>query len=108
MRRVCRLWPTTRQLAATGGQLSPGWTGAEVLTEFRAFGEVKEWRGAGRLGAHSFRRGSALAILKAGGSSSQLLRAGQCRSSAYQLYSDLSSEESRAAASILVEASDDE
>ena len=80
----------------------------EVLTEFREFGEPKEWHGAGRLGTHSFRRGAARAILEAGVPFSQLLRSGQWRSSAYQLYLALGHEESRAMASIMVEASADE
>ena len=104
---VSQLWPAIRQLAATGEQLFPGWAGKDVLTELRAFGDPREWRGAGRLGNHSFRRGAARVDLEAGGAFYQLLRAGQWRSSAYQLYLDLSFEESKAVASILVEASDD-
>ena len=103
-----QLWAAIRQLAATGERLVLGWAGEKVLTELRAFGELREWRGAGRLGTHSFKRGAARAILEAGGSFSQLLRAGERRSSAYQLYLGLSSEESRAVTSILVEASGDE
>ena len=104
---VCQPWPAIRQLAATGAELFPGCAGEKVLAELRASGELKEWHGAGRPGAHSFRRGAARVILEAGASFSQLLRAGQWRSTAYQLYWGLGSEESGAVASILVETSGD-
>lgn len=54
---VCQLWPAASQLASVGEQLAPGWAGGKVATEFRGFGELKEWRGAGRLGTRSSRRG---------------------------------------------------
>ena len=105
---VCQMWPAIRQLAATGGQLFSGWAGKKISTELRSFGESRERHGAGRLGTHSCRRRAARAMLEAGGSFSQLLRAGQWRSSAYQLYLDLSSEDPQAVTSIWVEASGDE
>ena len=54
------------------------------------------------------RRGAARAILEAGGSFAQLLRAGQWHSSAFRLYLDLGVEEKKAMAAVLIEASDDE
>ena len=107
-RPVCQPRPAVRRLASAGEQLFPGCAGEKALAELREFEELKDWREAGRLGAHSFRRGAARAILEAGGSFSQLPRSGQWRSSAYQLYLDLGHEESRAMASIMVEAPDDE
>ena len=79
-----------------------------MLSELRYFAAGREWPRAAKLGTHSFRRGAARAILEAGGSFSQLLRSGQWRSSAYQLYLDLGHEEASAMASVLVEGSDDE
>ena len=76
--------------------------------ELRGSAELGERHVAGRLGARAFRRGAARAILGAGGSFSQLPRTEQWRSSAYQLYLDLGHEESRAMASITVDASDGE
>ena len=70
-------------------------------TELRDFGELQKWHGAGRLGTHSFRKGAARAMLEVGGSFSQLLRAGP-------FLLDLTCEESRAIASMMVDASDDE
>ena len=61
---------------------------------------------AEKLGAHAFRKGAARAILGAGGSFAQPLRADQWHSSAYQLYLDLGREESQAAADGLIEPSD--
>ena len=78
-----------------------------MLSELRYFAEGREWPRATKLGTHSFRRGAARAILEAGGSFSQLLRSGQWRSAAYQLYLDLGREEANAMASVLVEGSDD-
>ena len=46
--------------------LLPGWPGKTVLAELRAFGDLKEWRGANRSGTHSLRTGPARAILDAG------------------------------------------
>ena len=60
------------------------------------------------LGPPSTRRGAARAILGAGGSFARLLRAGQWHSSAYGLYLDLAFEETKAMASTLIVASDDE
>ena len=105
---VRHLWPAIRQRAPVGGALFEGWAGKRVLSELRYFAEGREWPRATKLGAHSFRGGAARAILEAGGSFSQLLRSGQWRSSAYQLYLDLGHEEASAMASVLVEGSDDE
>ena len=80
-----------------------GW--ARVLSELRALAREHGW-GRAELGTHVSRRGAARAILSAGGSFAQLLKAGQRRSAAYQLYLDLGRQESQAAADILFEASD--
>ena len=105
---VCQLWPAIRQRASVGEALFEGWAGKRVLSDLRDFAMGREWPRATKLGTHSFRRGAARAILEAGDSFSQLLRSGQWRSSAYQLYLDLGREEANAMASVLVEGSDDE
>ena len=78
--------------------LFPGWNGKRALTGLRAFDAGRNWPRGAKLGTHSFRRGAARAILEAGGSFPQLLRSGQWRSSAYQLYLDLGHEEASAMA----------
>ena len=61
-----------------------------------------------KLGTRSVRRGAARAILVAGGSFSQLLRAGQWHSSAYKLYLDMGRDGATAVSAFLADASDDE
>ena len=105
---VCQLWPAIRQRAPAGGALFEGWNGKRVLSDLRDFAAGREWPRAAKLGTNSVRRGAARAMLEAGGSFPQLLRSGQWRSSAYQLFLDLGHEEASAMASVLVEGSDDE
>ena len=104
---VRQLWPAIRKRAAVGEPPSPGRAGKKVLTEPRALAGARNWPRGDRLGTHSFRRRAARAILEAGGSSSQLLRSGHWRPSAYQLYLDLGREGANAMASVFVEGSDD-
>ena len=106
--RVCQLWPAIRQRASVGYPPFPGWAGKRVLTDLRAFAGAWNCSRGDKLGTRSFRRGDARAIKEVGGSCTQLLRSGQWRSSAYQLYLDLGHEEANAMASVLVEGSDDE
>ena len=82
--------------------------GESVLTELRSAAHLGGWAQATKLGTHSVRRGAARAILEAGGSFSQLLRAGQWHSTAYKLYLDMGREETTAASPLLGRASDDE
>ena len=100
--------PAIRQWAPAGGALFEGWAGKRVLSDLRDFAVGREWPRAAKLGAHSSRRGAARAIIEAGGFFSQLLRSGQWRSSACQLYLDIGHEEASAMASVLVDGSDDE
>ena len=86
---VCQSRPAVRELASAGEPLFPGWAGKKVPTELRGVAGLREWRGANRLGTHSFRGGAARVISVAGGSSSQLLRSGQWHSSDYEPYLDL-------------------
>ena len=79
-----------------------------VLTELRSVGRAGGWPQAEKLGTHSIRRGAARAILEAGGSFAQLLRAGQWHSSAYKVYLDMGREETSAVTSLLADASDDD
>ena len=65
------------------------------------------WEKAEKLGTHSLRRGAAGAILAAGGTSAQLLKAGQWHSSAYRLYLDMGGGGAKAMASVLIEDSDE-
>ena len=105
---ACQLWAAIMQRAPVGGLLFPGRNGKRALSELRDFAAGREWPRGGKLGTHSFRMGAARAILEAGGSFPRLLRSGQWRSSAYELYLDLGHEEAGALASALVEGSDDE
>ena len=117
LRPARQLWPAIRQLwrsrvssggSPVGDPIFPGWNGERVLSDLRGFAAGRNWPRGGKLGTHSFRRGAARAILEARGSFPQLLRSGQWRSSAYQLYLDLGHEEASAVASVLVDGSDDE
>ena len=105
---MCHLWPAVCRIAATGKHLFPTWTGKLVLTELRPLARAGGWTQAAKLGTHSVRRGAARAILEAGGSFSQLLRAGQWRSLAYKLFLGMGREEPTAVSSLLADASDDE
>ena len=105
---VCQPWPAIGRLAHVGQPVFPGWTGKSVLTELRSAAHLGGWAQVTKLGTHSIRQGAARAILEAGGSFSQLLRAGQWRSSTYKLYLDMGREETTAASILLVDASDDE
>ena len=105
---VCHLWPAICRSTPVGQPLFPSWTGKLVLTELRSVAHASGWTQAAKLGTHSVRRGAARAILEAGGSFSQLLRAGQWHSSAYKLYLDMGREETTAVSSLLADASDDE
>ena len=89
-----------------GADLHPAWGRGEVLTDTRAFACQRELDRAERFGTNSSCRGAAGSTLSAGGTSAQLLEAGQWRSSAYRLYLDLGREESQEAAAILIEVPD--
>ena len=108
LRPARQLWPAIREKTPVGDTLFLGWNGKRALSGLRGFAAGRNWPRGGKLGTHSFRRGAARAILEAGGSFPQLLRSGQWRSSAYQLYLDLGHEEASAMASALVDGSDDE
>ena len=105
---VRHLRPAICRIAAIGQPLSPKRKGKLVLTELRSLARAGGWAQASKLGTHSVRRGAARAILEAGGSFSQLLRAGQWRSLAYKLCLDMGREETTAVSSLLTDASDDE
>ena len=92
----------------SGGNLFPTWTGPDFADKLRS-SERNFWRGtADRLGTHSVRRGAASTVLAAGGSFAQLLDAGRWRSPAYRLFIDMGAGETKAIASVLMEASDGE
>ena len=102
------LWPATRNRVEVGGALFPDWAANRAISELRAFAWDAGWVNADKLGTHSLRREAARAILAARDSSSQLLRSGKWRSSAYKLYLDMVCEESGAMASAMAEESDDD
>ena len=104
----CILRPAIARRVHAGDRLFPAWNSRKALQALRTFGEANGRKDAGRMGTHSLGRGAARAILEAGNSLAQLLRSGHWRSSAFQLYLDFRREESRAMASILIDASDDE
>ena len=88
-------------------KLFPGITGPTFTHSLRSMARQFGLEKAEKLGTHSIRRGAARAILAAGGTSAQLLRAGQWHSSAYRLYLDMGGEEAKAMASVLIEDSDE-
>ena len=108
LRPTRQLWPAIRQKTPVGDPIFPGWNGERVLSDLRGFAAGRNWPRGGKLGTHSFRRGAARAALEARGSFSQLLRSGQWRSSAYQLYLDLGHEEASSVASVRADGFDDE
>ena len=97
-----------RRRVRTGDKLSPGVSGPGFADRSRSLDRRLGWDRAERLGPHSIRRGAARAILEAGGSFAQLLKAGQWHSSAFRLYLDIGVEETKAMAAATIEASDDE
>ena len=103
---VCSQWPTIRDRNETGAELFPVWAGKNVLADLCAVAQQRGWDRTEKSGAHSFRRGAARAILSAGGSSAEPLKAGHSHSSAYQLYLDMGQEEYQGVAAILITASD--
>ena len=100
-------WGSVRRRVRPGEKLSPGLTGpsfdGKLRSEARQFG----WERPERFETHSIRRGAARAMLGAGGSFAQLLKAGHWHSSAYRLYLDLGVGGAKAMASVLMEASGD-
>ena len=74
----------------------------------RSIGESLYWSNADILGTHSIRRRAARALMFAGGTLAQLLRAGQWRGCGVRAYLDLDEEENRAMMDILIEGSGDE
>ena len=90
-----------------GEKLFPGITGSTFTHSLRSMARQFGWEKAEKLGTRSIRRGAARAILAAGGTFAQLLRAGQWHSSAYRLYLDMGGEEAKAMASVLIEDSDE-
>ena len=107
LRPARQLWPAARRRAPVRDPLFPGWKGKRALSDIRASAAGRNRSRGEKLGTHSLRGGAARAILGAGGSFSQLLRPGQWRSYAYQLYLDLGREEASTMASVHVEGSDD-
>ena len=73
---ACRLWPAITRIGRAGEKLFPDWAEREVSGKFRAFAGATSSENGERMGAHPLRRGSARAVLEAGGSYPQLLRVG--------------------------------
>ena len=80
--RVCTLWGHARRGVRVGEKLFPGFTGPGVTEKLGSAAGRCGWERAKRLGPRGIRRGAAQAILDAGGSIAQLLRARQWHSSA--------------------------
>ena len=85
----------------------PGCIGQGFTGNLRSAAGRYGWGKAEKLGPRSIRRGAARSVLDAAGSFAQVLRAGLWHSSAYRVYFDLGTEETKATASIMIEASDD-
>ena len=105
---TCVLWDAICGRVRAGDMLFPGLSGPRFTDKLRNMARHLGWERSEKLGSHSIRRGAARAILEAGGSFAQLLKAGQWHSSAYRLYLDLGMEENRAMAEVMIEQSDDE
>ena len=105
---TCVLWGAICRRVRAGQMLFPGLTGPLFTDKLRRMARSLGYEKAERLGSHSIRRGAARAILEAGGSFAQLLKAGQWHSSAFRLYLDLGVEEKKAMAEVLIEHSDEE
>ena len=76
---ACVLWEVIRRRARTGGKLLPGAPRPGFADRLRSLARRLGWERAERLGLHIARRGATRAILEAGGSSAQLLKADQTR-----------------------------
>ena len=96
-----------RRRVMAGERLFPNITGPTFVSSLRCLARQAGWEKTDRLGAHSIRRGAARAILAAGGTFSQLMKAGQWHSSAFKLYLDLGGEETKGMSSVLIEDSED-
>ena len=105
---TCVLWDAICGRVRAGDMLFPGLSGPRFTDKLRNMARHLGWERSEKLGSHSIRRGAARAILEAGGSFAQLLKAGQWHSSAYRLYLDLGMEENKAMAQVMIEQSDDE
>ena len=103
---ACSFRGNARRRAASVGKIFPEITGPTFARSLRSMPRQFGWEKADKLGTHSIRRGAARAILAAGGTSDQLLKAGQWHLSAYRLYLDMEGEEAKAMASVLIEDSD--
>ena len=72
----CTLRGNARRAVRAGGKLFPGFTGAGAADKLRSTARQFGREEARKLGPRSIRRGAAGAIVEAGSSFSQLLRAG--------------------------------
>ena len=91
-----------------GELISPSLQSSNLIRNPRSRGAILNWPAAAGIGARSFRRGAAGALVFAGGTSAQPLRAGQWRGNAVRVYPDLGEDERRAVADIVIEDSDAE
>ena len=91
-----------------GDLIFPSFQSVNLIRHLRSRGTQLRWPAAEKLGTHSLRRGAARALVAAGGTFAQLLRAGQWRGNAVRLYLDLGEDERRAMTDILIEGSDDD
>ena len=105
---VCSIWPVVRDRVVVGDLIFPSLQSVNLIRHLRSRGTQLRWPAAEKLGTHSLRRGAARALVAAGGTFAQLLRAGQWHGNAVRLYLDLGEDERRAMTDILIEGSDDD
>ena len=79
VRPECLIWPIVRECVRAGDLTVRSHLGPNLIRRLRLVGAPLAWPGAGMLGAHSFLRGAARALVSARGTFAQLPRASHRR-----------------------------
>ena len=103
---TCPIWPTVRARVTVGELVFPSLQSSNLVRMMRSIRESLHRSNADKLRTHSIRRVAARALMSAGGTFRQLLRADQWRGCAVRAYLDLDEEENRATMDILIEGAD--
>ena len=100
--------PVVRGRVVVGELMFPFAQLPNIIRRLRSWGAILNWPAADKPGEHSTRRVAARALMSAGGTFAQLLRAGKRHGNAVRSYLDLGEDERRATTDILIEDSDGE
>ena len=76
---VCSIWPVVRDRVVAGELIFPSIQTCNLIRHLRERGASLKWPPTDKLSTNSLRRGAARALISAGGTYAQLLRAGQWR-----------------------------